>query len=358
MALKEIAREFQGKAAHLALRMPISWVNIITGPPAAVDGRTLDGRTQWFLQLLARSRQPALHQLSVAEARQEFDAFMQLMSGRPAPVGEIVDRTTANGTGGNGAGSLRIRIYRPAHSVARLLPTILYFHGGGFVIGSLEGYDLACRYFCARSGCAVVSVDYRLAPEHKFSAAVDDGVAAYRWLAAEATGLGLDPSRIVLAGDSAGGTIAAVAAQELRGEPHPPCLQWLIYPATDLAGNTASHKSCGEGFLLTAADMAWFRGHYLNSAAEIDDPRASPLRAADLGGVAPALVFTAGFDPLRDEGEAYANRLTAAGVKTIHREFDTLIHGFIGMRGALQAAARAMDDMVAGLRHELAQLGR
>lgn len=367
MALKEIAREFQGKAAHLALRMPISWVNIITGPPAAVDGRTLDGRTQWFLQLLARSRQPALHQLSVAEARQEFDAFMQLMSGRPAPVGEIVDRTTGNAPVGNGAGngagngsagSLRIRIYRPAHSVARLLPTILYFHGGGFVIGSLEGYDLACRYFCARSGCAVVSVDYRLAPEHKFPAAMDDGVAAYRWLSAEATNLGLDPSRIVLAGDSAGGTIAAVAAQELRGEPHPPCLQWLIYPATDLGGTTASHKSCGEGFLLTAADMEWFRGHYLSTAAEIDDPRASPLRAADLAGVAPALVFTAGFDPLRDEGEAYANRLAAAGVKTIHREFDTLIHGFIGMRGALQAAARAMDDMVAGLRHELAQLGR
>ncbi len=353
MVLKEIARELQGKAANLALRMPISWVNIITGPPAAVDGRTLDGRTQWFLQLLARSGQPPLHQLGVVEAREQFDAFMLLMSGRPAPVGEIVDRTMAGP-----AGPLRIRIYRPAHSVARLLPTVLYFHGGGWVIGSLEGYDLACRYFCARSGCAIVSVDYRLAPEHKFPAAIDDGVAAFRWLATEAAGLGLDPDRIVLAGDSAGGTIAAVAAQELRGEPRPPCLQWLIYPATDLRGDTPSHKSCGEGFLLTQADMDWFRGQYLNTPAEIDDPRASPLRAVDLAGLAPALVFTTGFDPLRDEGRAYAERLSAAGVKTIHREFDTLIHGFVGMRGALQAAARAMDDMVAGLRHELAQLGR
>ncbi|WP_020694701.1 alpha/beta hydrolase [Reyranella massiliensis] len=353
MVLKEIARELQGKAANLALRMPISWVNIITGPPAAVDGRTLDGRTQWFLQLLARSGQPPLHQLGVVEARQQFDAFMLLLGGRPAPVGEIVDRTMAGP-----AGSLRIRIYRPAHSVARLLPTVLYFHGGGWAIGSLEGYDLACRYFCARSGCAVVSVDYRLAPEHKFPAAIDDGIAAFRWLATEAAGLGLDPDRIVLAGDSAGGTIAAVAAQELRGEPRPPCLQWLVYPATDLGGDTPSHKSCGEGFLLTQADMDWFRGQYLNTPAEVDDPRASPLRAADLAGVAPALVFTAGFDPLRDEGQAYAKRLSAAGVKTIHREFDTLIHGFVGMRGALQAAARAMDDMVAGLRHELAQLGR
>lgn len=353
MVLKEIARELQGKVANLALRMPISWVNIITGPPAAVDGRTLDGRTQWFLQLLARSGQPPLHQLGVVEARKEFDAFMLLLGGRPAPVGEIVDRTMAGP-----AGPLRIRIYRPAHSVARLLPTILYFHGGGWVIGSLEGYDLACRYFCARSGCAVVSVDYRLAPEHKFPAAIDDGVAAFRWLATEAAGLGLDPDRIVLAGDSAGGTIVAVAAQELRGEPRPPCLQWLIYPATDLGGDTPSHKSCGEGFLLTRADMDWFRGQYLNTPAEIDDPRASPLRAGDLAGVAPALIFTAGFDPLRDEGQAYATRLSEAGVKTIHREFDTLIHGFVGMRGALQAAARAMDDMVAGLRHELAQLGR
>lgn len=353
MVLKEIARELQGKAANLALRMPISWVNIITGPPAAVDGRTLDGRTQWFLQLLARSGQPPLHQLGVVEAREQFDAFMLLMSGRPAPVGEIVDRTMAGP-----AGPLRIRIYRPAHSVARLLPTVLYFHGGGWVIGSLEGYDLACRYFCARSGCAIVSVDYRLAPEHKFPAAIDDGVAAFRWLATEAAGLGLDPDRIVLAGDSAGGTIAAVAAQELRGEPRPPCLQWLIYPATDLRGDTPSHKSCGEGFLLTQADMDWFRGQYLNTPAEVDDPRASPLRAAELAGVAPALVFTTGFDPLRDEGRAYAERLSAAGVKAIHREFDTLIHGFVGMRGALQAAARAMDDMVAGLRHELAQLGR
>jgi acetyl esterase len=353
MAFREIARELQGTVANLALRMPISWVNILAGPPSAVDGRTLDGRTQWLLQLVARSGQPPLNKMSVAEARTEFDAFMLLLGGKPAPVGEIVDRTIAGP-----AGRLRVRIYRPAGTVARLLPTILYIHGGGFVMGSLEGYDLACRYFCARSGCAVVAVDYRLAPEHKFPAAIDDTLAAYRWLAEDATSLGLDPARIVVAGDSAGGTIAAVAARELRGEARPPCLQWLIYPATDLAGDTASHRSCGEGFLLTHDDMEWFRGHYLADPAEVDDPRASPLRATDLSGAAPALVFTAGFDPLRDEGQAYADKLGAAGVKTIHREFDTLIHGFVGMRGALAAAARAMDDMVAGLRHELALLGR
>ena len=278
---------------------------------------------------------------------------MPVMGGRPAPVGEIVDRTIDGP-----AGRLRVRIYRPAGGVARLLPAILYFHGGGWVMGSLEGYDLVCRYFCARAGCVLVAVDYRLAPEHKFPAAIDDAVAAFRWLAAEAVGLGIDPARIVIAGNSAGGNIAAVAARLVREEARPPCLQWLIYPATDLGMDSPSHKSCGNGFLLTRAAMEWARGHYLNDPSEADDPRASPLRADELAGLPPALIYTAGFDPLRDEGHAYADRLSAAGVKTIHREFNSLIHGFAGMRGALQAAARAMDDMVAGLRHELAQLGR
>ena len=353
MELKEIARQLQGKAANAALRMPISWVNLLAGPPITVDGRTLDTRTQWFLQLLAGSGQQPLHRLGVQQARAEFDMFQPVMSGRAAPVAEIVDRTIA-GPGGR----LRVRFYRPAGSVARLLPTILYFHGGGWVIGSLEAYDLPCRFFCARSGCAVVAVDYRLAPEHKFPAALDDAVAAFRWLAAEGTELGIDPDRIVVAGDSAGGTLATVVAQLVRGEARTPCLQWLIYPATDLAADMPSHKSCGQGFLLTQADMEWFRGLYLNDLSEIADPRVSPLRAPDLSGLPPALIFTAGLDPLRDEGQAYAERLTAAGVKTVHREFDSLIHGFVGMRGALQAAARAMDDMVAGLRHELAGLGR
>ena len=353
MQVTDVARELQGKAANLALRMPISWVNILAGPPITVDGRTLDGRTQWFLQLLARSGQQPMHKLGFAKAREEFDGFQQMLSGRPAPVGQIVDRTIAGPSG-----PMRIRLYRPAGAVARLLPTILYFHGGGWVIGSLEAYDLACRYFCCRSDCAVVAVDYRLAPEHKFPAAVDDAVAAFRWLATEGSSIGLDPARIVVAGDSAGGTLAAVVAQLVRGEARTPCLQWLIYPATDLVGETHSHQSCGEGFLLTRADMEWMRGLYLGDNDDLADPRVSPLRASDLSGLPPALVFTAGFDPLRDEGQAYAERLAASGVKTVHREFDSLIHGFVGMRGALQAAARAMDDMVAGVRHELAHLGR
>ena len=358
MPIREIVRELQGKAANLALRMPISWVNILAGAPVTVDGRTLDGRTQWFLQLLARSGQLPAHRMSVAAARAEYDAYLPILSGRPAPVGEIVDRTIDAPTVADETQRMRVRIYRPAGTVARLLPTILYFHGGGWVVGSLEGYDLVCRNICARTGCAVVTFDYRLAPEHKFPAAIDDAVAAFRWLSAEAPGIGLDPARVVVAGDSAGGTVATVLARLVRDEPHPPCLQWLFYPVTDLAMDTHSYSSCGEGFMLSKADMEWARGHYLNSLDEISDPRASPLRADDLGGMAPTLIYTAGFDPLRDEGKAYADKLTAAGVKTIHREFESLIHGFVGMRGALQAAARATDEMVAGLRHELAQLGR
>ena len=353
MSMKAIVRELYGKAANLALRMPISWVNILAGPPVTVDGRTLDGRAQWFLKLLAMSGQPPTYLMSLADARANIDTYLPLLSGRVAPVGEIVDRTI-----GGPAGRLRVRLYRPAGSVARLLPAILYFHGGGWVTGSLEAYDRVFRRICASTGCALVAVDYRLAPEHKFPAAIDDAVAAFRWLATDAVNLGVDPARIVVAGDSAGATIATVLARLVGDDARPPCLQWLFYPITDLGLDSPSYRSCGEGFMLTRTGVEWARGHYLNSLDDVADPRASPLRADDIAGIAPALVYTAGFDPLRDEGKAYADKLARAGVKTIHREFDSLIHGFVGMRGVLQAGARAMDEMVAGLRHELGQLGR
>lgn len=353
MPFREIARELQGKAANLAVRLPIAWVNLLAGAPVNVDGRTLDVRAQWLIEVLGRSGQPPVERTSVLEARANYDAFMLEMGGRPAPIGEIVDRTI-EGPGG----WLRVRVYRPAGAVARLLPAILYLHGGGWVMGSLEGYDLVSRYFCARSGCVVVVPDYRLAPEHRFSAGLDDSVAAFRWLARDATDLGIDPARLVIAGDSSGGNLAAAAALRLREDERRACLQWLIHPVTDLGFETASYRSCGDGFLLTRAAMEWFRGHYLNDLAEVADPLASPLRATDLAGLPPALVYTAGFDPLRHEGKAYADRLTAAGAKTIHREFESLTHAFVGFRGTIHSAARAMDDMVAGLRHELAQLGR
>jgi acetyl esterase len=308
-------------------------------------------------QMIDESPRHVPEHLSMAEERE----YMRLLSdltflrfGLPGPpVHAVTDhRVPVDG------GHILVRVYRPGPEVD--LPVHLTLHGGGWRLGSVDERvsDAVCRQRCREARCVVVAVDYRLAPEHKFPAGIEDAVSAYRWLASEATRLGIDPARIVIAGDSAGGNVAAVAARLLREEPRPPCLQWLIFPVTDLGFDTGSFGSCGEGFLVTRSAMEWFRGHYLSELAEIDDPRASPLKANDLAGLPPALIYTAGFDPLRDEGHAYADRLMAAGVKTIHREFDSLVHGFVGLRGTVQAAARAMDDMVAGLRHELAQLGR
>jgi acetyl esterase len=314
----------------------------------------LDPQARAVIDLAIKSGRPAYNTLAPKEARQLFRETRPAATPTPREIGAVRD-LTVDGPGG----PIPLRVYRPAGVAAgTALPVLVYYHGGGWVIGDLDTHDVQCRQLTAEAGITVVAVDYRLAPEHKFPAAVDDAVASFHWLAEQGVELGIDPARIVIAGDSAGGTLAAVVSQLVRGQPRSPCLQWLIYPATDLAADLPSHRSCAKDFLLTQDDMQWFSTLYLNDPSEIADPRISPLRAADLSGLPPALIFTAGFDPLRDEGQAYADRLTAAGVKTIHREFDSLIHGFVGMRGALQAAARAMDDMVAGLRHELAGLGR
>jgi acetyl esterase len=364
MKSSPFAEYLQHRLAALATRMPLAWINLLTGAPRTCDGRTLDARTQWLLNVIDRSGQPPLHRLHLAAARAEYEASMKLLSGNWLPdsmlwggaphIGEVVDRTISGP-----AGSIPLRVYHPATATAgRKPPAILWLHGGGWVLGSLDAYDAPCRFLAARCEAVVICVDYRLAPEHRFPAALEDCAAAWQWLVAEATTLGVDPARLVLAGDDAGGNLAAVLAQELRGTPAAPAFQLLVYPITDLAMKTSSMVSCGEGYLLTREMLEWCRSHYLSDPAQATDPRASPLLAADLSGVAPAMVVTAGFDPVRDEGRAYADRLQAAGVKTVHREFEMLIHGFIGMRGTLQAAARAMDEIAAGLRHELATLGQ
>jgi acetyl esterase len=364
MKSSPVAEYLQHRLAALATRMPLAWINLLTGAPRTCDGRTLDARTQWLLNVIERSGQPPLHRLHLAAARAEYEASMKLLSGNWLPdsmlwggaphLGEVVDRTISGP-----AGRIPLRIYHPAATNAgRQPPAILWLHGGGWVLGSLDAYDAPCRFLAARSEAVVVAVDYRLAPEHRFPAGLDDCRAAWQWLAAETAALGADPARLVLAGDDAGGNLAAVLAQELRAEAAAPAFQLLLYPICDLAMSTASMASCGEGYLLTREMLEWCRSHYLSDPAQATDPRVSPLLAADLSGIAPAMVVTAGFDPVRDEGRAYADRLQAAGAKTVHREFETLIHGFIGMRGTLQAAARAMDEIAAGLRHELATLGQ
>ncbi len=263
------------------------------------------------------------------------------------PVDEVDSVTSVD------AGGVPVRIYRPI-GAASSAGALVFFHGGGWVTGDLESHDPLCRGLTARSGCVVVSVGYRLAPEHRFPAAVDDAWTATRWVAANARELEIDPARIGVGGDSAGGNLAAVVALRGRDNGLPLAFQLLVYPVTDHRFDTASYSELAEGNGLTLRTMRWFWEQYLARPEDGESPDASPLRADDLAGLPPALVLTAGYDPLRDEGEAYAARLTAAGVSTKLVRYDGLIHGFFRMAGVIDAAAAALDETAAALREALA----
>ena len=338
---------FDRTALRSLMALPPRAQRVLAGRPVVIDGQTLAVDLQLMLRARELVRSTPPESLPILEARREL-RYQQRLAGVGLSIGSVEELEVAG---------LPARLYVP-RGAASVGPLLLFLHGGGWIYGDLESHDPACRFLAEEAGVRVLAVDYRLAPEHPYPAAYDDSVAAFEWLLAHADEVGADPARLAVGGDSAGGTLAATLALTAAERGWPLAFQLLIYPATDLGGEFPSHASCGEGFLLTRADMEWFRGLYLDDPGQIADPRVSPLRALDLAGLPPALIFTAGFDPLRDEGQAYAERLAAAGVKTVHREFDSLIHGFVGMRGALQAAARAMDDMVTGLRHELARLGR
>ncbi len=287
---------------------------------------------------------PATHTLSVADARVQYEARVALMA-PPAPVAAVEQRSI----GGPG-GPLRLRIYRPHGNGP--FPLLVFFHGSGFVLCSLDTHDGMCRNLCAGAGCVVVSVDYRLAPEHKFPAPLDDCVFATRWAAQHADDLSADGSRIALAGDSAGGNLAAAAALRLRDEGGPALRgQLLIYPVTDYyTPGTPSYRENADGYGLTRDTMIWFWDHYLADAADATDPYASPLRAATVAQLPPALVVTAEFDPLRDEGEAYAAQLRAAGVVAPTSRWDGMNHGFFFWVGVVDKADAAMAESCAWLR--------
>jgi acetyl esterase len=240
---------------------------------------------------------------------------------------------------------VRIRIYASDRRGVR--PALIYFHGGGFVLGNLDTHDPICRSLAKESGAVVIAVDYRLAPEHKFPAAVEDAHTATLWIAANAEQLGIDARRICISGDSAGGNLATVVARRCRDAGGPVLAsQVLIYPVMDLSSfETGSYRELAEGYFLGRAEMQWFAGHYLASASDGRHPEASPLLAPDLSGLPPALVITAEFDPLRDEGEAYARRLEQAGVPVTLSRYPGTIHGFVVMRGVLADGRQAILEI-------------
>jgi acetyl esterase/lipase len=300
---------------------------------------------QMQVVLDARAALPPIHTLSVADARAQFK-LPRPPGLRIAEVASVADRAIP-GPGG----PLRLRVYTPPGSGP--FPLLVFFHGGGFVVCDLDTHDPTCRNLCAGAGCVVASVDYRLAPEHRFPAAPDDCLAATRWAAGHAAELGADPARgVAVAGDSAGGNLAAVTAIRARDDGGPRLAgQLLVYPGTDWEmAPRPSLVECGEGYWLTARDMAWFRDHYLSGPAEHRHPHASPIHAADLRGLPPALVVTAEYDPLRDEGEAYAARLRDAGVPTTISRYEGVIHGFFSLRGLVGRSDAAQEEASAWLR--------
>lgn len=288
-----------------------------------------------------------LEQLSPTDARAlQDDAPIDLdPPGRKPPV-------TREHTVRVDGGEIGVREYVPPDASGPL-PALVYYHGGGWVIGNIESHDRLCARLASRSRCRVFSANYRLAPEHPFPVPLEDCEAVFDWVLENAGALGVDPKHIAAGGDSAGGNLTAAlcGSRKEAGKPLP-CLQVLIYPCTDMNFATASCKECAEGFLLTLAAMKWFRGHYLGSEDAWNDPLASPLLAQDLSGHPPAIVVTAGFDPLADEGEAYADKLRAAGVPVTYRSYDSLIHGFANM-SLIPEVRKAVEEIADLLDHGL-----
>ncbi len=303
----------------------------------------LDPQARAVLEQFKALAGPPLNSLSPPEARLVAQALAGL-HGAPQPIAKIDNRSIPGP-----AGELPLRIYTPTGRGP--FPVLVFFHGGGWVIGDLETVDGTCRALANAAGCVVVSVDYRLAPEHKFPAAPEDTYAATQWVAANAASINADRARIAVGGDSAGGNLAAVTAQMARDRGGPQLVfQLLIYPVTDGACDTASHHDNADGYLLTKDMMQWFWNHYVRSDADRHNPMASPLRAQSLHGLPPALVLTAEFDPLRDEGEAYAARLREAGVPVQQTRYDGMIHGFFGMGSVIDQAKTAIAEAASALR--------
>ena len=303
---------------------------------------SLDPQVKALLDQMAASGAPPLNKLSPVDARKMMDQMIQLLGMKPESVFKVEDRQIPGP-----AGQIRVRVYTPQGSAP--FPVLVFFHGGGFVLGSVELYDEFCRELTNGANCIVVSVDYRLAPEHKFPAAVEDCYAATKWVAENATSIDGDVNHVAVGGDSAGGNLAAVVALIARDSKKLPLVfQVLMYPVTGAGYDTQSARENATGYFLTRDDMLWFDSLYLRSDTDRTNPRVAPLRARTFEGLPPALVITAEFDPLRDDGEAYADRLRKEGVTVVCTRYNGMIHGFMSM--PFEQGKKARQEVVKALR--------
>jgi acetyl esterase len=327
-------------------KLPPRLQRLVAGQPPRLDGQELAPDIHMLLTLARRAGETSLVEgRTVEQARSENLEGVPVVSGPPRPMARVESLTIPGPSG-----DIPARFYVALGAPRPPQPLLVYYHGGGWVIGDLDTHDNLCRFLAEFSGCRVLSVDYRLAPEHPFPAAVDDAIASFAWAAGQAEELCIDASRIAVGGDSAGANLSAAVCLETRGNGARPAMQLLLYPPTDATGGQASRDTFAEGFLLTRNDMDWFECRYLPDGCEEADPRVSMMRAEDLSGLPPAYVATAGFDPLRDEGETYALRMREAGVQVALQRHGSLIHGFANLTAICPTARAAMLEAAGALR--------
>jgi acetyl esterase len=321
-------------------------LRFLDGHRIRLGARTMDPKAQIVGEFVKSIRVPGYYP-PLPELRQQLRTMVMLMD-EPAPPLRRIEDIRIPGPGGD----IPARVYAP--SVGAALPAVAYFHGGGWVQGDLETHHGLCARLAQHANVLVVAVDYRLAPEHKFPAAVDDCIAAYRWIRSHGRDIGIDSNRVAVAGDSAGGNLSAVVSQlaASSGIPVPTC-QVLIYPAVDFSFETNSHRELAEGHVIPRDRVLWYMEQYLRGEADHSDLRASPLRAPSVAGQPPAMIVTAGFDPLRDEGHAYAQKLRQAGVDVVYREYPGQIHAFVSLTKAIPQGMACTLEIAEYLRKRL-----
>ncbi len=325
---------------RLLMGLPDGVQRRLAGAPVVLDGQTLAPETQLMLRLKVLTKLPSAEHLPIPQGRVVVEHEAAIAGGHQ-PIGSVRDLPV---------GDLPGRLYVPTTASPEPAPLLVFFHGGGFMYGGLDSHDASCRLIAERAGVRVLAIDYRLAPEHPFPAAHDDALAAYRWVVRHAASLGADPQRLAVGGDSAGGTLAAATAIAAAVEGLPLAFQLLVYPSVDAHRGTRSAELFSEGFYLTKAFMDLANNSFLPDLVSRDDIRVSPLRHDVPAGLAPAYVCTAGFDPLRDEGEAYARALADAGVPVELHRFPDLIHGFFNIVGVGRRPRAAVLDIADALK--------